>query len=178
MKSVWLFGYGSLIWRPDFEFLSSRVAWVDGWSRRFWQGSHDHRGVPEAPGRVVTLIPVSGARCGGMAFEIDAMQARDIFTKLDYREKNGYERCQSKLLFEPESVSAPSPDGIFYVANEGNPAFLGPASVESIAKQISEAEGPSGSNTEYLINLARALRRHGIDDQHVFEIEAELIRAS
>ena len=175
MKSVWLFGYGSLIWRPDFEFLSSRIAWVDGWSRRFWQGSHDHRGVPEAPGRVVTLIPEPGAQCGGMAFEIDAILANEIFSQLDYREKNGYVRCQSELLFEPGSDSGPSPEGIFYVADEGNPAFLGTASSAAIAKQISVSAGPSGSNTEYLINLAQAMRLHGIDDQHVFEIEAELL---
>lgn len=175
MASVWLFGYGSLIWRPDFEFISSKVAWVDGWSRRFWQGSHDHRGVPEAPGRVVTLVPFSGERCGGMVFEIETAQAEKIFHQLDYREKNGYERCQSQLLFESESDSD-RVEGIFYVANENNPAFLGPASADVIAKQISESHGPSGSNAEYLTKLAEALRLHGIHDQHVFEIEAELQR--
>jgi len=152
------------------------VAWVDGWSRRFWQGSHDHRGVPEAPGRVVTLIAAPGERCGGMAFEIENAAAAKIFDQLDYREKNGYERCQSRLLFESGLDDTPV-EGIFYVASEGNPAFLGPASVAAIAKQISVSAGPSGSNTEYLLNLARALRQYGIDDQHVFEIEAELARA-
>ena len=77
------------------------------------------------------------------------------------------------MLFELDSEPA---EGIFYVANEGNPAFLGPASVEAIAQQISKSVGPSGSNTEYLINLAQSLRQHGIDDQHVFEIEVELMR--
>jgi len=176
MASVWLFGYGSLIWRPDFEFVSHKVAWVDGWSRRFWQGSHDHRGVPDAPGRVVTLIPVPGERCGGMAFEIEEAMAAKIFDQLDYREKNGYERHRSRLLFGAEPDDEPV-EGIFYVASEGNPAFLGPASAVDIAKQISVSVGPSGANSEYLINLAEALRIHGIDDEHVFEIEAELIQA-
>lgn len=115
MASVWLFGYGSLIWRPDFEFVSRKVAWVDGWSRRFWQGSHDHRGVPDAPGRVVTLIPVPGERCGGMAFEIEEAMAAKIFDQLDYREKNGYERHRSRLLFGAEPDDEPV-EGIFYVA--------------------------------------------------------------
>ena len=178
MKSVWLFGYGSLIWRPDFEFLSSRIAWVDGWSRRFWQGSHDHRGVPEAPGRVVTLIPVSGSRCGGMAFEIDAKLAKEIFAELDYREKNGYDRCRAPLLFDDASESPGSTaiEGVFYVANESNPAYLGPACAADIAAQISRSHGPSGPNDEYLRNLAMALRQHGISDEHVFEIETELNR--
>jgi len=180
MKSIWLFGYGSLIWRPDFEFISSRIAWVDGWSRRFWQGSHDHRGVPQAPGRVVTLIPQQRERCGGMAFEIDAILAKEIFAKLDYREKNGYDRCRAPLLFDDVSPVNPGAEehieGVFYVANESNPAFLGPASAVEIARQISQSQGPSGPNDEYLRNLAMALRQHGITDDHVFEIEAELNR--
>lgn len=173
MDSVWLFGYGSLIWRPDFEFISSKIAWVDGWSRRFWQGSHDHRGVPDAPGRVVTLIPAQGVRCGGMAFEISASDATKIFADLDHREKNGYQRYQAPLYFE-EASRRHDVDGVFYVATENNPAYLGPASSTAIATQISQSQGPSGPNDEYLHNLADALRRHRIDDKHVFEIESEL----
>ncbi len=169
-SSIWLFGYGSLIWRPDFDYISSRVAWVSGWSRRFWQGSHDHRGVPQAPGRVVTLFPSEAERCGGMAFEIDQKVAVEIFTQLDYREKNGYERQQAALFFtQSESV-----EGVFYYAAENNPAFLGPASDEAIASQIKQSHGPSGSNEEYLRKLADALRQNHIVDEHVFAIERAL----
>jgi len=133
--------------------------------------------VPDAPGRVVTLVPVTGARCGGMAFEIKAAHADRIFKQLDYREKNGYQRCQARLCFDHDSDGGNDSDaeqGIFYVAGDRNPAYLGPASAESIAKQISESTGPSGSNLEYLLELAQALRLHKIDDRHVFEIEAAL----
>ncbi len=170
-SSIWLFGYGSLIWRPGFDFTSSRIAWVDGWSRRFWQGSHDHRGVPEAPGRVATLIPLVGERCGGMAFEIDAESAVRIFDQLDYREKNGYERFQAPLYFDDGNQV----EGVFYVANEDNHAYLGPAPIEKIAAQIKRSHGPSGSNEEYLRNLADALRQHKIEDDHVFSIESAII---
>ena len=175
MQSVWLFGYGSLIWRPDFKYVSRHVAWIDGWTRRFWQGSHDHRGVPEAPGRVATLIPVDGARCGGMAFEIAAPHAEDIFTGLDYREKNGYERFQAPLYFE-SSASESNMEGVFYNATDSNPAFLGEDSIENIASQIAQSHGPSGSNAEYLHKLAHALRDLQIEDPHVSEIERELTR--
>ena len=65
---TWIFGYGSLMWRPDFEYCQCHNAWIDGWGRRFWQGSTDHRGVPGAPGRVATLVREPGAKCWGTAF--------------------------------------------------------------------------------------------------------------
>ena len=89
MTDVWVFGYGSLIWRPDIPYRERRVARVRGWMRRFWQGSHDHRGVPHAPGRVVTLVPEPTGSCEGMAYLIDGSVAESTFAGLDYREKNG-----------------------------------------------------------------------------------------
>lgn len=171
MSSIWLFGYGSLIWRPDFDFLQKRVGTINGWSRRFWQGSHDHRGVPNAPGRVVTLIPDEYGSCGGLAFQIAATEADKIFDQLDYREKNGYERYQVDCrLNNGEYVSC-----LVYVAGRSNEAFLGEAPATAIAEQIENSAGPSGSNTEYLLNLAAALREFGLHDEHVFELE-RLIR--
>ncbi len=170
-SDLWLFGYGSLIWRPDFPYLQKQVGTIEGWSRRFWQGSHDHRGIPEAPGRVVTLVPSSGERCGGMAFQIDEEVAAGIFDQLDHREKNGYERLQvSCELKTGEAITC-----VTYIAGQSNEAWLGDAPLEVIASQIVSSRGPSGANLDYLLELAVALRELDIEDQHVYALE-ELVQ--
>lgn len=94
--SVWLFGYGSLIYKADFPYLQRRPASIANWTRRFWQGSHDHRGTPDAPGRVVTIIEQAGAICHGMAYLVTP----EVFAHLDHREKNGYLRLAIPITFD------------------------------------------------------------------------------
>lgn len=174
-SAIWIFGYGSLVWRADFRFAQRELAWVEGYSRRFWQGSTDHRGVPEAPGRVVTLIRQPGARCLGMAYRLHAEDRDAVLEQLDYRERGGYERVEAALaLPRAGGNDAGSARGILYLATPSNPNYLGPASTESIALQIRDAHGPSGPNPEYLVELARFLRKHGADEPHVFELERAL----
>jgi cation transport regulator ChaC len=163
---VWLFGYGSLIFKADFPWLERRPASIAGWTRRFWQGSHDHRGTETAPGRVVTLVPDAGAVCHGMAYLVTPEE----FAHLDHREKNGYLRLAIDIHFDDGG----SVEGLVYIATHENAAFLGPATEREIAGQIAAARGPSGPNSEYLLELARALRALGKDDAHVFEIERHL----
>jgi cation transport protein ChaC len=164
--SVWLFGYGSLIFKAGFPYLARRPASIAGWSRRFWQGSHDHRGTPAAPGRVVTLVPEEGAVCHGMAYLVTPEE----FADLDHREKNGYLRLATPMTFEDNTQA----EGIVYIAAHDNAAWLGPAGEDDIARQIAAARGPSGPNSEYLLELAQALRALGKPDAHVFAIEARL----
>lgn len=160
-----MFGYGSLIWKQDFPFIDSRPARIQHWARRFWQGSHDHRGLPDDPGRVVTLIESPGEVCAGRAFLIEP----EVFRHLDHREKNGYERIDVTIEFAANSVN-----GLVYRAAEDNFAYLGPAPMQDIAAQISRCAGPSGTNREYVLQLASALRSLGTRDEHVFELEEML----
>jgi glutathione-specific gamma-glutamylcyclotransferase len=160
---VWLFGYGSLIYLVDFPYLEARPASIRGWSRRFWQGSHDHRGTPENPGRVVTLIEEADAICGGMAFRVEVA----VFEQLDEREKNGYLRVATEMTFDDAS----SATGVTYLASADNEAYLGEASELEIARHICRSSGPSGANSDYLLDLAVALRELGQQDDHVFAIE-------
>ncbi|KAF0807756.1 ChaC-like protein [Alcanivorax xiamenensis] len=165
-ESVWLFGYGSLIFKVDFPFRERRPASIQGWARRFWQGSHDHRGTPENPGRVVTLIEAPGVRCAGMAYRVSPA----VFGQLDVREKNGYLRFSTPMTFEDGGQE----DGLVYIATADNAAFLGPAPVADVAAHIHRSHGPSGANRDYLLNLAEALRELGEQDEHIFEIEHHL----
>ncbi len=165
---VWLFGYGSLIYKADFAFLARQPATIQGWARRFWQGSHDHRGTPEAPGRVVTLIESPGVTCGGMAYRVTP----GVFEHLDHREKNGYLRLVTRLTFADGS----SAEGLVYIAGPDNDAFLGPAPEHEIAAHIRHAAGPSGRNRDYLLELDEALRELGFHDRHV-RIVADELRA-
>ncbi len=165
--ACWLFGYGSLIFRTDFAYLERRHAVVEGWVRRFWQGSHDHRGTPDAPGRVATLVRRPGTRCHGMAYRV----TNDVFAALDHREKNGYLRLETTLEFTDGSRA----DGVTYVATPSNAAWLGPAPEAKIAAHIAGACGPSGKNADYLLDLSRALRDMGVDDPHVGAIERFLV---
>jgi cation transport protein ChaC len=166
--AVWLFGYGSLIYKADFTYLERRPASIRHWVRRFWQGSHDHRGTLEAPGRVVTLIPQTDAVCVGMAYLI----APDALAHLDVREKNGYLRFVTSLSLD----DGREPEGLVYIATEENAAFLGAASERDIAEHIARSTGPSGPNRDYLLQLADALHQMDAQDPHVFAIERELVR--
>lgn len=163
---VWLFGYGSLIYKVDFPYLGLARAAISGWSRRFWQGSHDHRGTPEAPGRVLTLIETPGVACEGMAYRVSPK----VFQHLDEREKNGYLRLELPLLFADQTTQ----NGIIYLAAPDNGAWLGPASEQAIAEQIWHAQGPSGRNRDYVWQLAQALEKMAVQDDHVFAIANHL----
>ena len=167
---MWIFGYGSLIWNPSFPYRDRRLARIDNWVRRFWQGSTDHRGVPGRPGRVVTLISEPAGDCWGVAYNCGKFGSQQVIKKLDLREKGGYHRESVKLNF----IDGSTTKGLVYVAGSDNSDYLGPADEVDIVTQILLAQGPSGSNREYLRNLASSLRSLGVSDPHVFSIESKV----
>ncbi len=171
----WIFGYGSLIWRPSFPHRERHPAYVENWARRFWQASTDHRGLPHAPGRVVTLVPEPAARCWGMANRVNRAGLAQVLASLDARESGGYERCEVELHFRGDDRR--SHVAFMYVATSANPNYLGPAPLEAIAAQVRASEGPSGHNLEYVLRLVGALRAMNADDPHVFAL-AELLDAA
>ncbi|GBP82127.1 Putative glutathione-specific gamma-glutamylcyclotransferase 2 [Eumeta japonica] len=170
---MWIFGYGSLTWKVDFLYEKKLVGYITGYNRRFYQHSVDHRGIPEKPGRVVTLIPSNDAKSKvwGIAYKIPNEHINEVTSHLDFREKNGYSK--QIVTFHPADKSIQPFSLIIYVATEENESFAGPDSIENIAKQIISCHGPSGSNKEYVYNLAKAMRdiAPNIEDEHLFSIE-------
>jgi cation transport regulator ChaC len=176
---LWIFGYGSLVWRPDFAFEESRAGWIEGFSRRFWQGSTDHRGVPESPGRVATLVRETRARCWGTVYRVAPAERRAVLARLDYRERGGFVRDEVRVhLADAAESREPSVQALLYVAAPENPNYLGPAPLSQIAEQVQRSRGPSGPNVEYVLELAAALRAMRAEDDHVFALETLLLERS
>ena len=144
---MWIFGYGSLIWRPAFEHLEAESARIDGFARRFWQGSSDHRGVPGAPGRVATLVEAPGSHVVGVAYRVSPSVATRVLSRLDHREKGGYARHRVELSM----TEGRRAQGTLYLATPENAHWLGPAPIEEMAAQIASSVGPSGRNDDYLL---------------------------
>eukprot|EP01137_Pigoraptor_chileana_P029505 Opistho-2@14819 len=135
-------------------------------------GSTDHRGVPEAPGRVVTLVEMAEESTWGIAYRIHPSHVDEALAYLDFRERGGY--TSDSALFHPKDAGVAPFKVLVYSATPHNPNYLGPCPLDEIARQIAVSVGPSGHNAEYLIQLADAMRgiapEHG--DDHLFELEA------
>eukprot|EP01095_Lingulamoeba_sp_RSL-Kostka_P000220 TRINITY_DN1033_c2_g1_i1.p1 TRINITY_DN1033_c2_g1~~TRINITY_DN1033_c2_g1_i1.p1 ORF type:complete len:216 (+),score=65.63 TRINITY_DN1033_c2_g1_i1:108-755(+) len=186
-EHIWIFGYGSLIWKHSLlDFSEKKYGYIFGWKRRFWQGSTDHRGVVNAPGRVVTLIndelnlPENDlpqeehqlpSRTFGIAFKIEKENIEKTLSYLDHREKGGYSRHEVDIYNDPDDSEPIVKSALIYIATVDNEEFLGWKPIEEIAGQIYKSVGPSGTNIEYLLNLAQALRNLNINDYHIFTLE-------
>lgn len=152
----WVFGYGSLMWRPGFAYGEVRRALLEGYHRSFCVYSHHYRGTPGAPGLVLGLDP--GGSCEGLAFRVAAAEAADVKAYLDERELVSY---AYRPLTLPVTTAEGEVAAYTFVADPAHRLYAGKLDIEQAAQTIMQAQGVAGLNREYLINTVRSLEREG-----------------
>lgn len=166
---MWLFGYGSLMWRPGFDFAERRRAALDGRQRALCVRTVHHRGTAERPGLVMGLKP--GGSCAGIAYRVAAGHADAVAAYLRERELDHYpvyrEAAVTVALDDGRSVPATT-----YLPRGGHPDFLPNLGVEEQFAIVRQAGGVSGTNADYVRRAARALRDLDIDEPAIFAVAA------
>ncbi|MGG5818886.1 gamma-glutamylcyclotransferase [Falsiroseomonas sp. HW251] len=181
---MWVFAYGSLIWRPGFAHAGRQRALLRGWHRSFCLWSHRYRGTPERPGLVLALD--RGGACHGVAFRVPGHHAREVLHYLDDRElPDGAEivyhrRLVPVRLLDGPGVAAPEARGaitvpaVAYVVNRGSRHYAPRLPPERCAEVIARGVGEMGSNRDYLLNTLDHLAELGVRDAGLARIAALL----
>ncbi len=161
----WVFGYGSLMWRPGFSFLESQPALLRGYHRSFCIYSHHYRGTPEHPGLVLGLA--RGGSCRGVAFRVARADETSVRSYLDERELVSYAYNAKTLGVSLRDNSARA---YTFVVNTSHDQYAGDLGVERSAEIIMNAQGAAGLNRDYLINTVRQLEKEGFTDKRLHKL--------
>ncbi|MDO9708945.1 gamma-glutamylcyclotransferase [Paracraurococcus lichenis] len=169
---LYVFGYGSLIWKPGFVHASSHPALLRGFHRRFCLWSRHYRGSPEAPGLVLGLD--RGGACRGLCFRVAAKDAPAVLDYLDARENlSGEEVYDRRLLPVRLLDSGREVRAVAYVVRRAHAHYCRPAAEEA-ARAIARGIGQAGPNRDYLLNTLAHLRAMGVRDAALDRIAALL----
>lgn len=165
MQSLWIFGYGSLVWNPGFAWSSRQLAQLAGFRRSFCMLSIHHRGTEEKPGLVLALDAAEDASCNGVAFEVSGEIAEETLEYLRAREliSAAYlERVETLSLEDGRQVQA-----VVYVIDRAHWQYCGALTLEDQAQRIAGAVGGRGPNSEYLHQTAAHLAALGLPDDEL-----------
>ena len=158
-QDLWLFGYGSLIWRPDFGFVERHPARVHGWHRALKMWSRVNRGTVENPGLVFGLL--SGGSCRGMVFRVPASEGLETLGRLWLRE-------MPTGVYDPRWLECATPHStvraLAFTLSRRSPNFTGELSDERYARIFETAVGRYGSSLDYAHQTLLELRRQAIHD--------------
>jgi len=169
---MFVFAYGSLIWRPGFAHLGARPALLRGYHRRFCITSRHYRGTPQTPGLVLGLD--RGGACQGVVFQVAFDDAAAVLAYLDERENlAGEEVYHRRELPVRLRGCGQIVRAITYVADRSHPAYARPCA-RTAAQTIAQGLGVAGSNREYLVNTLTQLRIYGLRDRGLEEIAANI----
>ncbi|KAG6770913.1 hypothetical protein POTOM_026615 [Populus tomentosa] len=177
----WVFGYGSLVWNPGFEYDEKVIGFIKDYRRVFDLACIDHRGTPESPARTCTLENVEGAICWGAAYCVRGGPERERLA-MEYLERREceYDKKTRVDFYKEGEPSEPALTGVIVFTSTpdkvSNKYYLGPAPLEEMARQIATAHGPCGNNRDYLFSLERAMFAIGHEDDTVIELAKEVRR--
>jgi cation transport protein ChaC len=169
---LWVFGYGSLMWRPGFPFVERCHAHLHGYHRSLCVLSHVHRGTPERPGLVLGLD--RGGRCHGVAFRVED---REIEATVQYLR----EREQVTAVYLERQVPIRLGDGrrveaLTYVVDRRHPQYAGGFAEPEVVRLVRQGTGISGANPDYVRSTHEHLAAMGVMDPLLDRIVQELDR--
>ncbi|WP_409559691.1 gamma-glutamylcyclotransferase [Hydrogenophaga sp.] len=157
---LWVFGYASLVWRPEFEAAEQRIAKVHGYHRCLHMASRVNRGTPERPGLVFALM--RGGSCTGMALRLPHEQVEAAMPALWARE-------MPNPVYDPKWLRAETAQGpvpvLTFTLHPNSPNHTGPLSDAQYRDIFAHARGRYGSTLDYARQTLDGLRRHGIEDR-------------
>ena len=162
---LWVFGYASLIWRPDFEPAEQHTTRVHGWHRALAMWSRVNRGTPELPGLVFALL--RGGSCAGLVYRVPRQRADAVFDTLWARE-------MPSAVYEPRWLPCATPHGavhaLAFTLPRRSPSLAGELSAEQYRHIFRHAHGRYGSTLDYALRTQAALQQHGITDRQLHRI--------
>lgn len=170
ISTHWVFGYGSLIWRPGFAFVRQVPALLRGVHRRLCVYSYRHRGTEKRPGLVFGLMP--GGSCRGMAFEVAAANWDEVHAYLAEREMDrGVYKEAVRPIELADGAVVPS---LAFLADTRHMQYAGKLAIAEQVQIVRAGVGESGANPEYVTETARRLHELGIADRYLDEVVAAL----
>ncbi len=166
MRDIWVFAYGSLMWRPGFDHLERRPALLRGYHRSFCVYSHHYRGTPDRPGLVLGLE--RGGSCRGVGFRVAAAHAVEVLGYLDAREIP--HEVYRRRLVPVELQGRARVPAHAYVVRRDHVQYAGRLPIARAAELILQGVGRSGPAHEYLANTVEHLEAMGFRDPRLHEL--------
>lgn len=167
--AIWVFGYGSLVWSPMLHAARRLPARVHGWHRGFYLRSAINRGTPDRPGLVLALD--RGGACGGIAMQLRRTTQQEDLELLWRRE-------MVTGAYRPQWVRAHTAAGVVqalaFVMERSHPSYAGRLDDDAILDMVRHARGHFGTCSEYLLETAASLERHGIADARLSRLARRL----
>lgn len=171
-KELWVFGYGSLMWHPEFEYAERAIATLAAYSRGFTMRSIHHRGTVARPGLVLALNAEAGAACTGLAFRVTP-GCEDITMGL-LRERELVSYAYKEMHLPVALADGRQIDAVTYVIDRNHAQYTGALALEAQAQIIAQAVGGRGPNRDYLMNTYSNLCDLGIEDADISWLAARV----